>query len=255
MVRNLLLILVCLAASAGAASQSNAGPPFRTDDPSPTETGHFEFYVLSSGTARSSISTGYLPGIELDYGLIPNGQLTIDAGFSFATPSTGGGTDYGPGDSSISFKYRFIQEDSEGWRPQVATFPAINLPTGNEARGLGAGHPSYFLPLWAQKSFGDWTTYGGGGYWFNEDKASGDKNYWFFGWLLQRQITKKLVIGGEAFYQTAPNVADKDSIGFNIGGIYNFDDHNHFVMSVGRGLENATAANELSWYIAWKFTW
>jgi hypothetical protein len=41
-------------------------------------------------------------------------------------------------------------------------FPLLELPTGNEHRGLGAGHVSAFLPIWVQKSFGEWTTYGGG---------------------------------------------------------------------------------------------
>jgi hypothetical protein len=55
------------------------------------------------------------------------------------------------------------------------------LPTGNENRGLGAGHVRAFLPVWVQKSFGEWTTYGGGGYWINQDDNLGDKNYWFAG--------------------------------------------------------------------------
>jgi hypothetical protein len=33
---------------------------------------------------------------------------------------------------------------------------------------------------------GDWTTYGGGGYWINQGRVD-DKNYWFFGALLQRK--------------------------------------------------------------------
>ena len=119
----------------------------------------------------------------------------------------------------------------------MATFPQINLPTGNQPRGLGAGHTSYFLPFWLQKGFGDWTTYGGGGYWFNQDETFGEKHYWFFGWLLERKITEKLVIAGEVFFQTAPNVADKDSTEFNIGGIYDFDDHNHFVSRLGEAFK------------------
>ena len=38
--------------------------PFRTDDLEPTDTGHYEFYILSSGTAKSSTSSGYLPGLS-----------------------------------------------------------------------------------------------------------------------------------------------------------------------------------------------
>ena len=52
-----------------------------------------------------------LPGVELNYGLIPNGQLTIDTVAAFDSPS-GGPMQFGYGDTPISFKYRFIQEDS-----------------------------------------------------------------------------------------------------------------------------------------------
>ena len=246
------VIAACLALP---VTELSAGPPYRTDDPEPTEIGHYEFYVLSSGLVSRTVNSGYLPGIELDYGLIPNGQLTIDTGVSFGTDPSGGFS-YGYGDSALSFKYRFIQEDSNGWRPQVALFPAINLPTGDQARGLGAGHPAYFLPLWLQKSFGDWTTYGGGGYWFNQDTALGDKNYWVLGWLVQRKVMKNLSVAGELYFQTAPNVTGKESLSLDIGGIYDFDDHNHFVMSAGKDLLNsATITNGLYWYIAWKFTW
>jgi hypothetical protein len=41
-----------------------------------------------------------------------------------------------------------------------------HVPTGNAERGLGTGHTHGFMPLWLQKSFGKWLTYGGG-YWIN----------------------------------------------------------------------------------------
>ena len=61
--------------------------------------------------------------------------------------------------------------------PQVAVFPAIFFPTRVGSRRLGAGHVIGFLPVWAQKSFGEWTTYGGGGYWINQDEATGERTF------------------------------------------------------------------------------
>ena len=116
---------------------AHAGPPFRTDDPVPVELGHYEFYSFSTGTHLKGDTSGELPGFELTYGLIPNGQLQIGAGTAFAAPSNGG-TVFGYGDTEVSFKYRFIQEDKDGLRPQVAIFPAVQIPTGNHDRGLGA---------------------------------------------------------------------------------------------------------------------
>ena len=186
---SLVIVLWCIAPGA-----ANAGPPYRTDDPEPTPLGHYEFYTFSTGTVVRDDTSGSLPAFELNYGLIPNGQLTIDASVAFDSPS-GGATQFGYSDTPISFKYRFIQEDEQGWRPQVAVFPLVQLPTGDQSRGLGAGHVLVFLPM-AQKSFGDWTTYGGGGYWINQD-GEDDKNYWFFGGLLQRKVTDKLSVAGK----------------------------------------------------------
>jgi hypothetical protein len=235
-----------------APATATAGPPYRTDDPEPTPLGHYEFYTFSTGMVVRDDTSGSSPAFELNYGLIPNGQLTIDAPVAFDSPS-GGATQFGYGDTQLSFKYRFIQEDEHGRRPQVAVFPLVQLPTGDQSRGLGAGHVLAFLPIWAQKSFGDWTTYGGGGYWINQGSA-GDKNYWFFGALLQRKITDKLSVAGEIFHQTANTVVGFDSTGFNFGAIYDFNEHDHFVFSAGRGLQNADTTNDFSWYVGFLLT-
>jgi len=53
--------------------------------------------------------------------------------------------------------------------------------------------------MWLQKSWGPWTTYGGGGYVINP--APGQRNYCFGGWLLQRDFSERLTLGGEFFAQ------------------------------------------------------
>ena len=90
------------------SNTANAGPPYRTDDPEPTEFGHYQLYAHSTGMIVSDDTSGSVPAIEFDYGLIPNGQLTIDAPVAFDSPS-GGSTQYGYGDTQLSFRYRFIQ--------------------------------------------------------------------------------------------------------------------------------------------------
>ena len=44
---------------------------------------------------------------------------------------------FGYGDTPISFKYRFIQEDSKGWRPQVAVFPLSICPPATKIAASG----------------------------------------------------------------------------------------------------------------------
>ena len=201
----------------------------------------------------SGDTSGVGPAWEFNYGLIPNGQFHIVAPLAFDSPA-GGPSQFGYGDTELGFKYRFIDEDANGSRPMVGVFPLVEIPTGDEASGLGAGHVRMYFPVWLQKSFGDWTTYGGGGYWVNHGGGTDDKDYWFFGWLLQKKVTEKLVIGGEIFHQTANTIEGKDSTGFNIGAVYDFDDHNHLLVSAGRGIQNASETNLYSWYVGYQIT-
>ena len=228
-----------------------AAPPFRTDDAEPAEYRRGEFFVFSEGTHVNGDTAGIFPGFELNYGVWPEMQLSVAAPFAF-DKATETDTQYGYGDTEIGLKIRLIKEDENGWRPQVSIFPELDLPTGDSDKDLGEGHPREFLPLWLQKSWGPWTTYGGGGYWIN----SGDenKNYWFFGWVLMRKITDRLNLGGEIFHQTADTLDGVDSTGFNLGATYDFTEDHHVLFSAGRGIQNAATTNEFSYYIAYELT-
>jgi hypothetical protein len=209
---------------------------------------------LSTGTHVRGDTAGVAPAFEYNYGILPNAHFHIIVPTVAFDAPTGMKPQFGFGDTELGLKYRFIEEDKDGWRPQVGTFPITIVPSGSEDRGLGSGHVSQFLPLWVQKSFGDWTTYGGGGYWINHAAGSDDKDYWFFGWLLQRKITDKLTLGGELFHQTANKIGGRDSTGFTIGGYYDLDEHNHILFSAGRGIQNASDSNQFSWYVAYQIT-
>jgi len=57
-----------------------------------------------------------------------------------------------------------------------------------------------FIPIWLQKKWGDFQTYGGGGYWFNN--GTGNRDYWFFGWQGQYQFSEHVTLGAEVFHTT-----------------------------------------------------
>jgi hypothetical protein len=139
---------------------AQAGPPFVTDDPEPVEHKHWEIYLASQLAHDSSGWSGTSPHVEINYGAIPNLQLHLIAPVAFNAPAAGS-RQFGYGDTELGIKYRFLQETAR--LPMAGVFPLVELPTGDAARGLGAGHPQVFLPLWLQKSSGPWTTYGGGG--------------------------------------------------------------------------------------------
>lgn len=223
-----------------------AGPPFRTDDPEPVEYKHWEIYVASQGSFDRNSSSFTVPHIEVNYGVVSNVQLHMIAPLGLAV-ATSTPTRYGFSDIELGAKYRFIQETDS--RPQVGTFPLLLLPTGKKDNGLGSGEVQVFLPLWVQKSWDSWTTYGGAGYWINP--GTGNKNYWLIGWLVQRDISEFLTLGTEVFHQTPSEIYGKSSTGFNFGAMINFGDLHHVLLSAGR---NFWGTNEASYYASYQLT-
>jgi hypothetical protein len=63
-----------------------AGPPFRTDDPEPVAFRHLEMYLFSLGTRTADGWSGILPGLEVNYGALPNLQLTAVIPQGYAAP-------------------------------------------------------------------------------------------------------------------------------------------------------------------------
>lgn len=223
-----------------------AGPPFVTDDPEPVEFRHWEVYVASQHAKDKDGWSGTAPHFEVNYGALPNLQLHLIAPLAYVKPDDGS-SHYGFGDLELGAKYRFIQETD--WRPQVGTFLIFDLPTGSSSRGLGSGHLRTFLPIWLQKSFGPWQSYGGGGYWINP--GSENKNYWFLGWQVQRELSKAITLGGEMFYNTPTAEGEGGRMGFNVGTILNFTDEHHLLFSTGRDIHGQ---NRFSAYIAYQWT-
>jgi hypothetical protein len=164
---------------------------------------------------------------------------------------------YGPGDIEIGAKYRFVPARETDWWPQIAFYPFLDFPTGNTDGNLGTGATHAFLPIWLQKDFGKWTVYGGGGYWINPGPSN--QNFWFAGGVLQYQLTDRLALAGELFYQTASMTGGPDSAGFplgsrnttgfNFGGTYDINATYHVLFSFGRGLDG-TVTNNFSYYLA-----
>ena len=223
-----------------------AGPPYVTDDPEPVEYQHWELYLATQHEITRDGASGTLPHIEINYGALPNLQLHLIAPLAYARPSDGG-TNYGPGDLELGAKFRFVQEGAR--MPMVGTFPMLEVPVGSETKGLGTGHLHGFIPLWLQKSIGPWTSYGGGGYWFNP--GAGNRNYGYLGWQLQRHLSKLATLGAELFYTTADRSGGSGNLRFNVGLILDFTQNHHLLVSAGRSIAGET---RLQGYLAYQLT-
>jgi hypothetical protein len=228
------------------ASNASAGPPYITDDPEPVEYRHWELYLASLSFHDKDGWTGTAPHVEVNYGVVPNAQLHIITPLAYSVPAVGTRA-YGYGDTELGVKFRFIQERK--WIPMIGTFPFLEVPTGSRSAGLGNGSAQFFLPVWLQKSFGPWQTYGGAGVWL--DLGDRNRHWWYFGWQVQRTLVKGLAVGAEVFHQTPMEYGGEGDSRFNVGAVLDLSDNHHILLSAGRGF---AGSNLFQGYAAYQLT-
>ncbi len=238
-----LAFIACLVA---ATLGLQAGPPFLTDDPEPVELDHWEFYVFGQGAKAADANSISAPATEFNYGVAKNMQLHLVAPVANFS-AHGAGWNSGYGDTELGIKYRFLEETDS--LPQLGFFPMAEVATGDSSRRLGNGRTWYRLPVWAQKSWGPWTTYGGGGWAVNS--APGQRNCGFAGWLIQRDLGDKLTLGTELFRQGASTTAGAGSTVANVGGTYKFSKDFNLLFSVGHSISGPRST---VWYLGLYWT-
>jgi hypothetical protein len=242
--RSAFLFILLLALFASPALW--AGPPFITDDPEPVGFRHGEFYLASLYANNKDGRTGTAPHFEGNYGVVPDVQLHLLLPLAYAHPN-GGPTSYGIGDTEVGVMYRFMHESDA--IPQAGIFPLVEIPTGDSNRGIGGRNVTAFLPIWVQKSWGTWTTYGGGGYWVNP--GTGNRNFWQLGWLVQRDISKVLTLGAEIYHFGKDTNGGRERTGYNIGGIISLSEAHHILVSAGSDISGDT---RFSAYLGYQWT-
>jgi hypothetical protein len=150
------------------------------------------------------------------------------------------------GATELGIKIRFVQEGE--LVPQIGTFPLLEVPSESK-RNLGSGDLQTFSPIWLQKSRGKWTAYGGGGYWINP--GSENRNWWFTGIVIQRQVLSDLALGLEIFHGTSEQARQSAQTGFNLGMVWDLSDLQHIMFSAGPAFGGP---NQLQGYFAYQLT-
>ena len=224
-----------------------AGPPYITDDPEPVEHRHLEVYLGTFGGYDRDRNLSFTaPHVEVNYGAVPDLQLHLIAPLQYVRPA-GGAASYGYGDTELGAKFRFVHEGDV--LPQVGVFPLVEVPTGDSARGLGAGRLQVFLPLWLQKTVGPLLAYGGGGYWINP--GAGNRNWVFAGFHLEAKLGA-ISPGFEIFHGTSRQEGEPGETRFNVGAVLDVTELHHVLASAGRVLGSGPPG--FQWYLAYQLT-
>jgi hypothetical protein len=235
--RRLLLVL-----GTGLSASVAAGPPYISDDPEPTENGHYEIYFFDSGAGGMSGSE-HAYGIDFNYGGGENLQLT--ATFPIASTRIPGEPRLSSGLANVALaaKYRFLHQESFGW--DVAIFPRLFLPSATN--GVGDRHASFLLPIWLQKDFANgWSTFGGGGCEWN--RGGDSKNFCLAGWAVTKQLLPTLQLGVELAHQTADTRGGHDSTSAGVGVKFDVNDRWHLLAYAGPGFEHIESNAHYDWY-------
>lgn len=202
--------LAALALS-GVATPAFAGPPYLTDDPIPTDTGHWEIYGFAAGEGRRSTLDGDA-GLDLNYGPVKNVQLTATLPLSFShAPQEGWRS--GTGDVEVGVKYRFFHDEERGL--SAAVFPRAILPTASHSPGEKT---RILLPLWLGKDFAGGTSlFGGGGYLINP--GAGNRDFWQAAVALTHDLSEQVSVGAEITRQGPDTVGGTAQTRAGVGSI------------------------------------
>jgi hypothetical protein len=241
-----LRVAAALAAALMYLGVARAGPPYVTDDPEPTDQGHYEVYFFGQGeNARDS--SGGSAGVDFNYGAVRNLQLTAVVPLSWSSTNSAP-TQSGLGNVELAAKYRFLQQQSAG--ADLAFFPRVFLPAGSAA--VGERHAQLFLPFWVQRSGQQWAVFGGGGCTLNH--GSEGRNYCQVGAAVTDQVSSRLQVGAELYHQSAATQGAPASTGAGFGATYDVSEHWHLMFSAGPGLQNPQETGRAMWYVAMLMT-
>jgi hypothetical protein len=223
-------LLLGLAAPAVAV----AGPPFLTDDPQPTDTGHWEIYNYAQGSVAEGALNGEA-GLDLNYGAAKDLQLTavLPVGFYNESGFSASGLRTGTGMIELAVKYKILHQSEQSWLPDVSVFPRFLIPTQHN---FGYERTNLFLPVWAEKDAGPWSVFGGGGYELNP--GPGVRNFWQGGIGVNRTMSKRLQLGVEVYGQTSDTAASAAGPGdgftaLNAAATYKLVEHWSLLASAG----------------------
>lgn len=124
------------------AGEAFAAHPLLTEDAATQGAGKFELELGNTWT-RDGGQRAYELGLQLSYGVLPNlDGIVRPTGIALRTAGDGATTTArGAGDTAIDVKWRFYEAPAVSF----ATRAGIDAPTGDAARGLGAGRATYHV--------------------------------------------------------------------------------------------------------------
>lgn len=168
-----------------------AGRPLDTEDPGTVEPGKAEL-ELSGDVSRNPEDVTWVAKGVLSFGVLPRFEARIESGLVAVDPDDLPGNG-GLGDSLVGLKYRLADETPA--LPAALAALTVRLPTGDEARGLGAEGVDVGVLGVVGKSLGPFSLALNGGHTFvTEDSAL---SFWTVAGAVEYRATAAWSVVGE----------------------------------------------------------
>lgn len=210
-----------------------AAHPLITDDTGTQGKGKFQFELngeySKDGKEREAVFGAILSAGALD-------DLDIVLGVPYQFLESGDGADEeGVSDISVDAKWRFYEKNGLS----LALKPGVVFDTGDEAKGLGDGKPSYRLFMVATKEIQNLKMHMNLGYIRNREEL---RDIWHYSLAAEYQATDKLIVVGNLGGETNPDRESAVHPIFLLGGlIYKVADYFDIDFGVKAGLNKAEA--------------
>ena len=245
--RRLLIAFAILCSVRAALGQG--GPPMITDDPGTPGPGKWENNIAIAFEHRPSETSIDLPAIDLNYGVGEHIQLTLQTASVLLQRD-----DHGPigglGGTEAAVKWRFLDEDADGFA--MSMFPRVifNVQQSSVRRGLAEDGTRFQIPFQASKTFGPWHFDGEVG----PLASSVGRSEFLYGVVAGYDLAKPTMLMAELHGSSRMNLA-RDELTLNFGLRHGFSETRILIISLGHEIRSPNESLALIGYFGLQLTY
>lgn len=214
-----------------------------TDDPGTPGNRKWEINLAVTFEHRPNETSFDAPGIDLNYGVGENIQLTLQGG-PVLLKSSGRGLIGGVGGTEAALKWRFLDEEKGGI--DVSMFPRVifNIAQSSVRRGLSEDGTRFQIPFQVAKTLGR----------FHADAEVGPltstvgRGEWIYGIVGGVELAKTTMVMAELHGTSRMNFT-RDVLTVNVGLRHQLTDARILIASLGHELRDPDQARAFIGYL------
>lgn len=218
-----------------------------TDDPGTPGNGKWENNFAIAFEHRPNETSYDLPETDLNYGVGDHIQLTLQT-----APVLLKREDHGPigglGGTEAAVKWRFLDEEKNGF--DMSMFPRVifNIQQSSARRGLSEDGTRFQIPFEGAKTFGRWHLDGE----FGPLVSSVGRSEWLYGIVAGFDVAKPTMLMAEIHGTSRMNFT-QDVLTLNFGLRHEFTENYILIISMGHEIRSPDQPTALIGYFGMQF--